>query len=159
MTFEEINQLLIEKFGNDKITPQVPNTILIDIDILVAVAKFLYENPKTYFDFLSCITGIDNGLSQNTMEVIYNLYSIPYQHSLMLKVIVERNTETLPKVPTLCHIWRAADWHERETYDLLGIEFVGHPDLRRILMPADWKGYPLRKDYQEPESYHQIPTK
>jgi len=62
----------------------------------------------------------------------------------------------LPQVPTVSHVWRTAEWHEREVYDLSGIEFVGHPDMRRILCPEDWVGHPLRKDYQMPEEYHGI---
>jgi NADH-quinone oxidoreductase subunit C len=112
-----------------------------------------------YFDSLSCITGMDNGPQAGTMEVIYNLYSIPYDLHLMLKVRLERPktaNDPLPEVPSLTGIWKSADWMERETYDLLGIRFSGHPDLRRILLPADWEGYPLRKDYELQEYYHGI---
>ena len=95
------------------------------------------------------------------MEVIYNLTSIPYEHNLMLKVVVPRNSNgsTLPSVPSVAHVWRTADWHEREAFDLVGIHFDGHPDLRRILLPTDWVGHPLRTDYQEEEQYHGIKTK
>ena len=79
----------------------------------------------------------------------------------MLKVLVPRNTGSskLPTVPSIAHIWRTADWHEREAFDLVGIQFTGHPDLRRILLPTDWVGHPLRTDYQEEEQYHGIKTK
>jgi NADH-quinone oxidoreductase subunit C len=92
------------------------------------------------------------------MEIVYNLYSIPYNSQLTLKVELIRNKadEPLPELPSVSHIWRTADWHEREAYDLMGIKFSGHPDLRRILLTADWQGHPLRKDYQIQETYHGI---
>src|SRR5690606_639093 len=100
----------------------------------------------------------DNGPEAGTLEVVYHLYSIPYEHSLVLKVTVPRNQpdEPLPTIPSVTHIWRTADWHEREIFDLIGINFEGHSDLRRILLPADWTGHPLRKDYQNLEYYHDI---
>jgi NADH-quinone oxidoreductase subunit C len=124
------------------------------------ICQLLHSHPTTYFDYLACITALDNGPALNTLEIIYNLYSIPYNLQLMLKIAVTRNKfeEPLPTVPTVSHIWQAANWHEREAYDLLGIYFVGHPDLRRILLPADWQGYPLRQDYQLQEQYHGIQT-
>src|SRR5690606_29221347 len=116
-----------------------PKAIIISQDHLLETCDFLYENSLTYFDSLSCLSGVDNGPEANTMEVIYNLYSIPFNHHLMIKVVLDRNNsaDTLPEIPTVCHIWKTANWHERETYDLLGIKFTGHPDLRRILLPAD----------------------
>ena len=118
----------------------------------------LYEHEKTYFDHLACLTAIDNGPTLNTLEVIYNLYSIPYNLPLMLKVEVQRNkaAEPLPEIPSVSHIWASANWHEREAYDLMGIRFKNHPDLRRILLPADWEGHPLRKDYKLQERYHGV---
>jgi NADH-quinone oxidoreductase subunit C len=100
---------------------------------------------------LACITGIDSGAEQ--LEVVYSLYSIPNNVHLQLKVAVSKAT---PKVPSLCSLWAGANWHEREAYDLLGIEFEGHPDLRRILLPGDWEGHPLRKDYKAQDYYHGI---
>ena len=102
---------------------------------------------------LSCVTGLDNGPQTNTMEVIYNLYSIPYNLHLMLKVVLPR--EQL-EIDSVASVWRTADWLEREVFDMYGIHFTNHPDLRRILMPADWEGYPLRKDYQNPQYYRDI---
>jgi NADH-quinone oxidoreductase subunit C len=87
------------------------------------------------------------------MEVIYNLYSIPYNHHLTVKVMLDRAE---PAVESLTAIWKTADWHEREAYDLLGIRFNNHPDLRRILLPEDWEGHPLRKDYEHQEYYRGI---
>jgi len=130
-----------------------PTTILVAANRLVDVANELHTNPETYFDQLSCVTGID---TVNTMEVIYHLYSIPFNLSLALKVVLPRDN---PQVPTLSSIWKSANWLERETYDMYGIIFEQHPDLRRILMPADWEGYPLRKDYKEQEQYRDVQVK
>jgi NADH-quinone oxidoreductase subunit C len=87
------------------------------------------------------------------MEVVYNLYSIPFDHHLMIKVILPREN---PAVDSVSAIWKTADWHEREVCDMYGITFRNHPDLRRILMPADWEGFPLRKDYKHQEYYRDI---
>ena len=162
MLFSDLHQLLLQQFG-----PQVilgtdenssPTAVIVAPEAIAGVCSFLHAHEQTYFDQLSCITGLDDGPAAGTMEVIYNLYSIPYNHHLMIKVIVTRNTEEepLPEVPTVSHIWRTADWHERELFDMVGIRFSNHPDLRRILLPADWEGYPLRRDYQEQEYYHGI---
>lgn len=162
MNSQEIKQLLQEEFGEKCILAEdkrSPQTIWqVPSELLPKICFFLHQNPQTYFDFLSCITGIDNGREIGTMEVIYHLYSIPYNHWAVLKVVVARNKENepLPQIPTVSYIWQTANWHEREIYDLLGIEFVNHPDLRRILLPNDWQGYPLRKDYIPQEKYHGI---
>lgn len=168
MTFEEIRDLLRDKFGaaivvredNTAVQPQ----LVVTNENLVAICQELYQNPSTYFDYLSCVTGLDNGPEKGTAEVIYNLYSIPYNHHFTLKVEIQRgevkNTEPFEtKIPTVSGIWRTADWHEREIYDMFGIMFEGHKDLRRILLPADWEGFPLRKDYQQQEYYHGIKVK
>jgi NADH-quinone oxidoreductase subunit C len=102
---------------------------------------------------LSCLTGIDNGPEAATMEVVYNLYSIPFNHHVALKVILPREN---PVVDSVIDIWKTANWHERELFDMYGITVNGHPDMRRILMPADWEGYPLRKDYRQQEYYRDI---
>ena len=95
--------------------------------------------------------GIDIG--EDNLESRYNLHSMKYDHYIEVRIAVKRSD---PKIPSVEQIWRIAYWFERETYDMLGIEFVGHRDLRRILLPDDWEGWPLRKDYQEQETYHGI---
>ena len=130
-----------------------PKAIKISAQDLVLVMDALYRNPTTYFDMLSCITGIDNGVQAATMEVVYNLYSIPFNHHLMVKVTLPRDQA---EVDSVSHIWRTANWHEREIFDMYGVNFKNHPDLRRILMPADWEGHPLRKDYSHQEYYRDI---
>lgn len=153
----EFLNIILEVDKSAAIVPNTtPQTITVDSKKLVQVGQLLLSSPQTYFDQLSCVTGIDNGVEAKTMEVIYHLYSIPNNLSLALKVILPREH---PVVPTLSSVWRSANWMERETYDMYGIVFEGHPDLRRILMPADWEGYPLRKDYSEQDKYREVQVK
>lgn len=161
MTFQEIVDILEKQFESIKIETDQKNPqpiLIIPATHIAEVCQFLHEDERLYFDYLACLTGIDNGPTVATMEVIYNLTSIPYGHDLMLKIIFSRNTsdQPLPNVPSVSHIWRTADWHEREAFDLFGIQFTGHPDLRRILLPEDWEGHPLRKDYTVQDRYHGI---
>jgi len=160
MEFQEIKSLIVAHFGETIV--EFENTATLQPQLTIAskniasVCLFLRDTENLYFDYLTCLTGIDNGSEKNTMEIIYHLYSIPYNHSIVLKVELPRET---PEIPTVCTIWRSADWHEREAYDMYGIQFIGHPDLRRILMPADWIGFPMRKDYIEQDEYHGIKVK
>lgn len=156
MTIDEIVSLLSDIVTADQIKidrASTPHAIIVDKAKLTEVLQTLQQNTSTYFDMLSCITGIDNGPQAGTMEVVYNLYSIPYNLHLMVKVIIPREN---PVIDTVTHIWKSADWMEREVFDMYGIIFTNHPDLRRILMPADWEGYPLRKDYKHQEYYRDI---
>lgn len=130
-----------------------PKTVVVSPSQIATVCSTLQAEPSCYFDMLSCLTGIDNGTDAGTMEVVYNLYSIPFDSHLMLRVVLPRDN---PEVPSVAGVYKTADWHEREAYDLFGIRFTGHPDLRRILLPADWEGYPLRKDYKHQEYYRGV---
>jgi NADH-quinone oxidoreductase subunit C len=130
-----------------------PKALKIAHGDLVVVMETLYKNPNSYFDMLSCVTGLDNGADAATMEVAYNLYSIPFNHHLMIKVVLPRDK---PEIESVSMIWKTANWQEREIFDMYGIHFKNHPDLRRILMPADWEGHPLRKDYKHQEYYRDI---
>lgn len=136
---------------------EIPNStpfgLIVKQESLLSLCEQLYRNPVTYFDMLSCITGVDNGSEAGTMEVIYHLYSIPFNQSLALKVILPREN---PEAESVALVWKSANWLEREVYDMFGIRFKNHPDLRRILMPADWNGFPLRKDYKHEEYYRGV---
>lgn len=165
MNYAEIKKIVFQRFGEDTVLSTddlaLQPSMTVAVGELAEFCRFLHQDERLYFDHLACITGIDNGATAGTMEVIYNLTSIVYEHNLMVKVLIIRNKadEPIPCVPSLTQIWRTADWHEREVYDLLGIHFDNHPDLRRILMPADWQGYPLRRDYEPQETYHGIKVK
>jgi len=160
MSFEDIKLLLTEKFGAEVIvgeeTTGLQPALLIDPDRIADVCLELRNNPNTYFDFLSCITGVDYGVEAGRFGVVYHLASIPYKTQLTLKISKEndRNEDDLPSFPSVSPVYRTADWHEREQYDMLGIYFEGHPDLRRLLLPDDWEGYPLRKDYTTVDKYY-----
>lgn len=162
MTFDEIKSRLISVFGTGLIRKEESSglqpAIFIAKDHLISVCTFLRDAEQLYFDFLSNLTAVDY---EDHFTIVYHLSSLPYQHNLVLKVELEanRSLDELPEIPSIASIWRTADWHEREAFDLMGIYFDGHPDLRRILLPDDWQGYPLRKDYQEAEKYHGINIK
>jgi len=163
MAFNKTTLLLKVAFGEEIIVEAAQLDGLMPFAViakqnLLKVAEFLHSHTDCYFDYLACVTAIDNGAEKNTLEVIYNLYSIPYDAKFCFKVKLDRNAEgqPMPEIESVSHIWRTANWHEREIFDLYGIKFLNHPDLRRILMPADWEGHPLRKDYQLQKYYHQI---
>lgn len=128
---------VIEAFGE--------TTIVVPREHLVAACTLLKTSPDTRFDFLSDICGADRGPEEEPrFEVNYHLFSTTKHHRVRLKVVLnEEDTH----VPTVTGIWKTANWHERETFDLFGVIFDGHPDLRRILLPEDWQGHALRKDF------------
>ena len=162
MSLEEIKQLLVEKFGSEVIvgeeTGGLQPALLIATEQIARVCLELRDNAKTSFDFLASVTGVDYGVESGRFGVVYHLASIPCQTQLTLKISKENSRELndLPSFPSITSVYRAADWHEREAYDLVGVFFEGHPDLRRILLPDDWEGFPLRKDYKTAEYYKGI---
>lgn len=126
---------------------------------LPELCRWLHDTPTLHIDFLHAISGVDEGPEKQTLLVVYHLSSLIHEHQLVIKVRVPRCEDprsATVKVPSVSGIWKAADWHEREAYDLVGIPFSGHPDLRRMLLPEDWVGHPLRKDYRTDETYHGI---
>lgn len=137
---------------------------------LVEVSRYLRDEADLRFDMLNCITVVDYfepdaakaakaGFKPH-LEVVYHLWSVQHKVTLVVKVMLPRWKDdlpgNLPEVPSVSALWPTADWHERETYDLSGVRFVGHPSLRRILCPEDWVGHPLRKDYEMPLEYHGV---
>ncbi len=161
MTFADITAILQDQFTFSVNSTNVQPYLLVQPADLIPLCQFLRDDERLFFDQLACLTAIDNGVVADTMDVFYNVTSIPYEHNLMLRVTIPRQTTSgeLPTLPTLSHLWRTADWHEREAFDLVGIRFENHPDLRRILLPTDWEGHPLRTDYVEPTYYHGILNK
>ena len=113
------------------------------------ICSYLHDDPEIDFDYLVDLCGVDYlGKDRPRFEVVYNLYSIAQKHFIRLRAQVpDAQDGQEPEVRSVVSIWRGADWHERECFDLVGIRFEGHPDLRRILLPEDWDGHPLRKDY------------
>ena len=162
MTFEEIINELNSKFESSEWTLHTEAKqpfIYLPANELLQVGKELHSNKKLFFDHLACITGVDNGDKEGTIDIIYHFSSLTKGHTFVIKVVVDRNLSSNPSVPTLTPIWKGADWHERECYDFFGVKFTDHPDLRRILLPANWEGHPMRKDYNEQEYYHGIKVK
>jgi len=162
MDFSEVKYLLIEKFGADVVADEqitgLQPALFINPDQIAQVCLELRDNEQTYFDFLSCLTGVDYGIEESKFGVVYHLASIPFKTQLTLKTVRDHNrkTDVLPSFPSVSEVWKTAEWHEREAYDLTGIYFEGNPDLRRILLPDDWEGFPLRKDYVAAEEYKGI---
>ncbi|MCB0726718.1 MAG: NADH-quinone oxidoreductase subunit C [Ignavibacteria bacterium] len=109
------------------------------------LAEQFNSDPDLSFDYMFCLTGVD---WVTHMMVVYHLYSTKNDHTVVMKVKIDDREN--PEVETLCDIWKTAEFHEREVYDLFGIKFLNHPDLRRIFLEDDWVGYPMRKDYVDP---------
>jgi len=155
MTTSEIHERLRASFPDDvgaapetKGDPWLP----VKRERIVEVCRFLKETPGLDFDFCEDLTALD-WPKRNVIEVVVHLLSYQHKHSLKLKVETDR---AAPEMPTLEGVWKTANWFEREVYDLFGVTFTGHPDLRRIMLPDDWVGFPLRKDYAEQGGWHGI---
>tara|TARA_Y100001970_G_scaffold148639_1_gene182565 strand:+ start:142 stop:723 length:582 start_codon:yes stop_codon:yes gene_type:complete len=116
------------------------------------VSDYLNGNKYLKFDYLMCLTAYD--LTNNKLGVAYNFYSTLLKHYLEVRLEFDSDVE----IQSVSSLWGTADWHEREAYDLMGVKFVNHPDLKRILLPHDWEGHPLRKDYEQPDFYNGMPV-
>jgi len=152
MKANEIYDKLKEEFGDeiiDLVEDEISDPFInVKPDKIDDICLFLRDGEGIDFDYLTMISGMDLG---DAIGVVYHLYSLEYKHSIVLKLQVPKGN---PDVPTVEKIWRTADWHEREAWDMFGVNFVGHHNLIRILCPYDWEGFPLRRDYKEPEEYH-----
>src|SRR5262245_60596435 len=173
MTPTDIATLLHETFGAPvtEVWANAPEPyVTVEPSRVVELCTFLRDDPRLRFEILNNISGVDylepdakkaaKAGFEPHVEVVYHLQSFTHRHRLTLKVIVPRwrdgRAGDLPQVPSVTSVWQSADWHEREVYDLAGVDFLGHPDLRRILLSEDWEGHPLRKDYEFPLEYHGI---
>jgi len=146
---------LKERFG-DRVLETVEKKpdpfVVIEPAALAEISRYLRDDPELAMDCLSNESGVDY---KDRVEVVYHVFSYRLRHAAVLKVRLPREN---PRVDTVEGIWNSANWMEREIFDLLGVTFDGHSDLRRILMPEDWPGHPLRKDFVEPQEYHGIST-
>ena len=154
MTTEQIKNRLSDQFKSSVIKNEnlAEHQVEIKGEDWFDVAIFMKDDPKLSFDQLECITGIDTG-EDGPLQTHYNLHSMEYRHKIEVVISHDRKD---PKVASIEQLWRIGDWFERETYDMFGIKYTGHRDLRRILCPDDWEGWPLRKDYEAQESFHGI---
>jgi NADH-quinone oxidoreductase subunit C len=126
----------------------------VDAQAIVDVCRFLRDEESLNFEVLSDLTALD-WPKEEKIQVVYHLYSYSQRHQIVLKADLPRDN---PRITTVEGVWKVANWFEREVYDLFGVIFEGHSDLRRIMLPEDWVGYPLRKDYVEQEEYDGIST-
>lgn len=144
-----------------------PNpTIVMNAEQWPAAARVLRDDPRLKFDWLRCVTAVDH-IEEKLFTLIYHLHATPASNAnppkdnwmvggeITIKIRIPRDA---PRIATASDVWPAANWHEREAYDLMGIIFENHPDLRRILCCDDWEGFPLRKDYEFPLDYNGIPA-
>jgi NADH-quinone oxidoreductase subunit C len=170
---ESVYNSLKQKFGDAILVFQadaVDPWIEVAPDALFEVCRFLKDTHESQFNLLNCISGVDYFHTDPKkqakagwdphLEVVYHLSSISTRQMLVLKVKLPRWKDDqegqLPELDSVSSLWSTADWHEREVFDLCGVKFTGHPNLRRILCPEDWIGHPLRKDYEMPLEYHGI---
>lgn len=154
MEAKDIFEMLKTEFGDNilefKDDKNFEPFIKVKPSIITELCLFLRDDSRLLFDYLVNLTGMDNG---KELGVVYHLFSMKFNHRLVLKIDLEKNN---PRLPTVELVWKTANWHEREAFDMFGIIFEGHPFLIRILTPYDWEGYPLLKDYKVQEYYHGI---
>ncbi len=156
METAKILEKLKKKFSSDikEINTNVlQGYALVSKSSIKEILKYLKDDKDLKLDHLRCLSGVDN---KDNFSVVYHLYSYSFDHAVCIKAQI---TKDEPSIETVSDLWGVANWHEREVFDLFGITFKNHPDLTRILLPEDWVGHPLRKDYIEPEEYRNISHK
>ncbi|MDF1565942.1 MAG: NADH-quinone oxidoreductase subunit C [Deltaproteobacteria bacterium] len=154
MTVQEIVEQLKATFGEKvgELSETLDPFLTLKAEDLLEIAGFLKDTAGLEMDFLQDETAVDYP-DESLIRMVYHLFSYQHRHGIVLKVELDR---AAPKVPTLEGLWPVANWLEREVWDLFGVDFEGHSDLRRIMLPDDWEGHPLRKDYEDPTEYHGI---
>ena len=155
MNPQEITALLKEKFGSAILESQLEGITpwsIIEPSSVLDVGRFMRSEESLSMDHLELLGGVDY---KDRIEVVYILYSMKHHHRYTLKCRLSREAPSVHSVETL---WAVANWHEREAFDMFGIVFEAHSDLRRILCPDDWEGHPLRKDYKFPTTYRDMPV-
>ena len=143
------DNILVKKY-NDKVELLDNGSVIIDLEDWEEISSYIKESG---FDYLMCITSYDLEVDKK-IGLAYNFYSTKDKKYLEVRIEFEDSK----KIFSVADIWRTADWHEREAYDMMGTLFSGHPDMRRILLSSDWEGHPLRKDYKEPDYYRGVPV-
>jgi len=158
-----VQQKIEEKFPGKVTSAElevVDPFLVVDVSTIVEMCTFLRDEPELAFDMLHCHSAVDylppKAPEDARIELVLHLTSLKHRHWIVLKIMLPREN---PKMPTLEGVWPTANWHEREAYDLFGIEFEGHSDFRRLLLPDDWPGYPLRKDWEWPDEWHGMAVK
>ena len=166
MSPEQICIVLTDEFGEAVVATRLdtphPHAV-IRADAWPAVARFLCDDERMGFNMFRSVSALDLP-DDSQLAAVYDLIAMQpgdgpdavwtCPHAFAIRIVVDRDA---PHIPSVADVWPGGDWHEREAYDMMGIVFDGHPDLRRILCPDDWEGYPLRKDYVFPRAYHDIP--
>jgi NADH-quinone oxidoreductase subunit C len=156
MSPQEVVKRLSDRFGACVLSSDVAGKhpcAVLSPEVWPAAAEFLRDQGDLAFDFLRAIIAVDEPKESRFVNV-YELISTTHRHAFAVKVAAAHDN---PHVPSVAGVWPTANWHEREAYDLFGIVYDGHPDMRRILLPEDWAGHPLRKDYVFPKTYNGIP--
>lgn len=157
LSFDDMVARLRQRFGDKVLAVDAAGpspSVTVEGYAVASVLRYLRDDAELGLDFLQFVTAVD-WPGEDKITVVYSLFSYPRRHSLVVKADVPRRGGRLP---TAAAVYPAAEWHEREVYDLFGVVFDGHPDLRRILMPDDYQGHPLLKDFRNPE-YIPFPEK
>ncbi len=153
----KIYNILANRFGEDTLLffdDTLNPYIQVDSDQIQMLCIFMRYNPELKFSFFFSLCGVDYP-DKNQITIVYHLFSIKLKKLCVLKSSVNR---THPELESIESVWKTAGWFEREVHDLLGVNFTNHSNMKRLLLPEDWIGHPLRKDYEEPATYHDMET-